>query len=196
MAGRQKGWIMKLDRTGLTMVAVVAFTAAAVSIAVVGERPAAAEDPAFGGSADVEFAGKLWKAMEGYRDWPMSSDVYPGISPHGAFLRVYYNMVHVDGEPYHLIVKDNFGGEGATRQAVADAPDDYLAAVTIMLQREPGYDSDNDNWFWVKYAPDGSIEANPKGMALAGRVAKGADEGCIACHHHAKGDDYLFSNDE
>ena len=65
-----------------------------------------------------------------------------------------------------------------------------------MLQREPGYDADNQNWFWVKYAPDGNIEKNPAGKRLAGRVAKGAPKGCISCHLQAGGNDYLYSNDE
>ncbi len=30
---------------------------------------------------------------------------------------------------------------------------------------------------------------NPKGMKLAGRVAKGMDQGCIACHRSVGGDD-------
>ncbi|MFQ5491051.1 MAG: hypothetical protein ACE5GE_10045, partial [Phycisphaerae bacterium] len=68
--------------------------------------------------------------------------------------------------------------------------------VTIMLQRETGYDSDNDNWFWVKYSPKGEVMKNPKDMLLAGRVAKGMSAGCISCHSQAGGDDYLYSNDE
>jgi hypothetical protein len=32
-------------------------------------------------------------------------------------------------------------------------------------------------------------------MSLAGRVAKGMDMGCIACHKGAKDNDYLFFND-
>ena len=63
-------------------------------------------------------------------------------------------------------------------------PTEWLKAVTIMLQREPGYD-DNDNWFWVKYAPDGSVMKNPKGIKA----------GCISCHLSAEGGDYLFFND-
>jgi cytochrome c peroxidase len=43
--------------------------------------------------------------------------------------------------------------------------------------------------------PDGSLDENDNGMAMAGRVAKGADKGCIACHAKAKGDDYVFTND-
>ena len=65
-----------------------------------------------------------------------------------------------------------------------------------MLQREAGYDDDNDNWFWAKYAPDGSVMANPKGMKLAGRVAKGMPAGCISCHLSAEDGDYLFFNAE
>ena len=154
----------------------------------------------FGGDKDVAFANKLWKAMEGYSDWTLKSRVYPGKSPHGAFLRMYYNIVSVDGKLYHLIVKENFmgkdaGGNMVDLETVAKSPAKYLGAVTIMLQREAGYDSDNNNWFWVKYKADGSIDMNDKKMALAGRVAKGMDMGCIACHKGAKDKDYVFVND-
>jgi hypothetical protein len=63
-----------------------------------------------------------------------------------------------------------------------------------MFRREAGFDSDNQDWFWVKYLPDGTLDKNPKGMALAGKIAKGSDAGCIACHVGADGDDYLFVN--
>lgn len=149
----------------------------------------------FSGEEDVKFADELWKAMKGYEKWPMKSDVYPGKSPHGAFLRMYYNVVNVDGKPYHVIIKDNFGGEGATLETVSESPEKYLAAVTVMVQREAGYDPDNNDWFWAKYKADGAVDKNPKGMALAGRVAKGMDTGCIACHKGAKDNDYVFVND-
>jgi len=170
--------------------AIVLIVAASIfSRSVVGEQ----EMP-FGGPTDIEFANQLWKAMKGYDDWPMKSDVYPGASPHGKFLRLYYNVVNIDGKPYHVIIKDNFGGKKL--EEVAKSPKENLAAVTVMLQREAGYDSDNHDWFWVKYKADGSIDKNPKGMSLAGRVAKGMDAGCIACHKNAKGADYIFANDE
>ena len=63
-----------------------------------------------------------------------------------------------------------------------------------MFQREDGYDSDNQNWFWAKFTPDGGLDKNPKGMMLAGRVAKGKPKGCIACHTAAPGGDYIFTN--
>jgi len=153
------------------------------------------QDMEFGGPADVEFAAGLWASMQGYHDWPMASDVYPGASPHGSFLRLYYNIVHVDGAPYHVIVKDNFGGDGATLETVSENPADYLVAVTAMLHREPGYDPDNMDWFWVKYDADGTVSKNDMDTALAGRVAKGMDAGCIACHANAGGGDYYFTND-
>lgn len=168
---------------------------ASLALVVISFQSLVGQETPFGGSDDVAFAEKSWKAIEDYESWPMKSGYYPGQSPHGKFLRIYYNIVNVDGKPYHVIVKDNFGGEGATQESVAESPDEYLAAVTIMLQREDGYDPENNNWFWVKYGPDGKILENPKGMALAGRVAKGTGSGCIACHANAKGGDYLFSND-
>jgi hypothetical protein len=148
----------------------------------------------FGGKEDIEFANNLWKEMKDYEDWQMKSDVYPGVSPHGKFLRLYYNFVNVDGKSYHVIIKDNFGGKKL--EEVAKSPSEYLGAVTVTLQREPGYDSDNKDWFWVKYKADGTIDKNEKDMALAGRVAKGMDTGCISCHVNAKGKDYVFTNDE
>ncbi len=149
----------------------------------------------FGEQEDIDFAGAVWKAMDGYGTWKMQSDVYPGGTPHGMFVKLYYNMVTVDGTPYHVIVKDNFGGEGVDLETVSTDPAKYLMAVTIMVQREAGYDADNNDWFWAKYMADGTVEKNPQGMMLAGRVAKGMDMGCIACHANAQGGDYLFTND-
>ncbi|MFC1718255.1 cytochrome P460 family protein [Candidatus Poribacteria bacterium] len=154
----------------------------------------------FGGDADVAFANKLWEGIEGYTEWPIKSKVYVGQSPHGAYLRMYYNVVNLDGKPYHIIIKDNYMGKDAAGnevdlETVAKSPQKYLAAVTPMVQREDGYDSDNNDWFYAKFNPDGTIAKNPKDMLLAGRVAKGMDAGCIACHKAAKGNDYLFVND-
>ncbi len=140
-------------------------------------------DMPFGGKADVEFAGKAWTAMKGYDKWLIKSEMLPGQSPHGKFLKLYYNIINVDEKPYHIVIKENF------------MPDKKLAAITVMVQREAGYDTDNNNWFYAKYDPDGSVSKNDKGMALAGRVAKGMNMGCIACHKAAEDKDYIFIND-
>ncbi len=152
--------------------------------------------PPFGGAEDVAYAEAVWAAMDGYRDWKLHTDVYKGQSPHGSYLRLFSTFITVDGGTHPIIVKENYGGQGVSAEAATADPDQWLKAVTIMLQREDGYDSDNDNWFWVKFSPSGEILKNPKDMLLAGRVAKGMPKGCIACHTQAGGGDYLFSNDE
>lgn len=180
-----------------SLVGIVALVAVAVFVTAA-DKPAGEMDEMkmpFGGPKDVGFAGGLWTAMDGYQSWPLASGYYNGASPHGAFIRMYYGLVTVDGSPYHVIVKDNFGGEGATLETVAERPADYLMAITVMVQREYGYDADNNDWFWVKYGADGSVGMNDMGMALAGRVAKGMDMGCIACHKSAGDGDFLFIND-
>ena len=118
-----------------------------------------------------------------------------GASPHGKFLRMFSSDVTVDEIARPIIVKENYGGPGVSAKAATDSPEQWLKAVTIMLQREAGYDDNNENWFWMKYAPDGSVMKNPKGMQLAGRVAKGMPAGCISCHLSADGGDYLYFND-
>jgi len=170
---------------------------AAIVVVGTGVFPACTngEGMPFGGPEEVEFAEALWAAMGGYQGWLMKSDYTPGGSPHGDFVRLYYNMVSVGETPYHVIVKDNFGGEGSTLAALPEEADTRLMAVTVMAQREAGYDEENGNWFWAKYDADGTVSANDQGVVLAGRVAKGSTMGCIACHANAQGGDYLFTND-
>ena len=162
----------------LAAVVLVVFTLSILPRFVVG-----AEKMPFGGKEDIMFANQVWQGMMDYEKWPIQSDMMPGNTPHGKFIQMYYSMVSVDGKPYHIVVKDNFN------------PDKKLVAITAMIQRKAGYDPDNNDWFWVKYNADGFVDKNPMGMALAGRVAKGMDQGCIACHKGAKDNDYLFFND-
>lgn len=182
----KRGWI-----GGTLAVAVVALGALAIAPTV-----GCGQDTPFGSPADVDFAHALWEGMNGYDNWLLTTDVYPGASPHGMFLRMYYNVITIGGEPYHVIVKDNFGGKDLTMEMVKANQADHLAAVTVMVQREAGYDPDNNDWFWVKFGSDGVIDKTEDGAMLAGRVAKGMNMGCIACHVNAGGGDYLFTNDE
>lgn len=163
-----------------------------ITVSLTSNSPA---DKPFGNKVDIQFAKEIWDAMEDYDEWHMKSGFYPGQSPHGKVLRLYYNIVNVDGKPYHVIVKDNYGGEQATVENVSRSPEDYLAAVTIMVQMDDGYDPENNDWFWAKYNADGNIDENARGVKLAGRVAKGMSAGCIACHVKARDGDYIFTND-
>lgn len=106
---------------------------------------------------------------------------YEGTRPHGALLRTFGNetaVSHTDElPPGSIIVKENY------------KPNKELAAITVMKKVEE-YDPENQNWFWVKYNPDGSV-AEAKGKKLSGKVGS-----CIGCHGSAGGDDYVYTNDE
>lgn len=161
-----------------------------------------AEGPPFGGPADIEYAGQIWAALGTLNmvgDGATVADVYPGGAPHGELLETITTTTTIDGHDGTLIVKKNFAapadGDGITPEDVAADPNAYLVAVTIMFQREDGYDADNANWFWAKYLPDGSLDRNPADMQLAGRVGnREADAGCLGCHDDAPGEDYIFTN--
>jgi hypothetical protein len=156
------------------------------------EQPAAAMEAPFGGADDVAYADTLWARMEelGFNTKP--GILQPGQSPHGEVIEILEGTI--DGKK--VIVKRNYGGEGVSVEAVEADRAKYLAAVTVMAKREEGYDPDNHDWFWVKYQPDGAVAANPKGMSLAGRVAKGMDTGCIACHKSAAATEMVFAYGE
>jgi hypothetical protein len=185
-----------------TFLGIVVLSLAAIALFLVppqvqsADQAPAVKETAYGGVRDVTFASMIWPELARYGTWLMRSDYLPGKSPHGDFVRVYYNTVNLNGTPYHVLLKENFGGEGAALVTVAKEPAKYLKALTVMIQREAGYDPDNRNWFWVKYNPDGTVAADEKGLVLAGRIAKGQAVGCIACHANARGGDYIFTNDK
>ncbi|GMQ90223.1 MAG: hypothetical protein BMS9Abin10_0577 [Gammaproteobacteria bacterium] len=158
-------------------------------------RPA----PAFGSSADVNYAKTLWKALRKTRlvgESSIGSTPYKGTHPHGTILETLDGVIKVTGDKGEVIVKKNYGGPGTSKTNVADNPKKYLKSITVMFRRPNGYDPDNKDWFWVKYAPNGLILNNPAGKPLAGRVAKGVrGKGCIDCHKTAPGGDYVFNHD-
>ena len=159
---------------------------------------AAAQSAPFGTPEDTEYARLLWEVMESSRlagRGALMSTPYDGAPPHGMMLETFYTTATIDGYTGNLIIKRNYGPEGVEAEAILAAPEEHLGSITVMFQREEGYDPDNMNWFWVKYLPDGTLDKNPKGMALAGRVAKGAEKGCIACHSLAPGGDMVYTTD-
>jgi len=144
----------------------------------------------FGGHADVSYAKNLWNKIEAKGLNSTPSNLYVGGPPHGKVREVLEAMI--DGK--RVVVKRNYGGKDITIKKVAQNRDKYLKAITVMAKREKGYDNDNANWFWVKYTKNGDLMKNPKGMKLAGKVAKGMPVGCIACHASASGSDYVFKH--
>ena len=186
----------------------VGLAAAAIAGAVVAgagwvnDRPAlaqAGDDIFFGGQQDIAFAERLWRELAAARlagQGAISSRPYEGVEPHGAILVTLQGELTVDDHTGAVIVKNNYIGESVSVGSVADNPDLNLAAITVMFRRAAGYDSENLDWFWAKYSSDGSLQTNPQGVRLAGRIGKNPEDACIACHRFAPGDDYVFLNDQ
>ncbi len=159
-------------------------------------QPSLSDKKPYGGPKDLAFAKKVWSQMKNYRKWELHSELLKGQTPHGKWVKIYTSWLRVDGTLFPIIVKDNFRGRGINKKRIIEDPNPWLKAVTIMVKREKGYDKENQDWFWAEYDPKGAIINSPKGIPLAGRIAKGSSKGCISCHSQADGNDYLFSNDE
>ncbi len=125
---------------------------------------------------------KLWNYItekspyEGWGFWPGHTEIYPGKSPHGAYLKLYANPVALkaaregkalpDGS---ILVKLNYAKDKET-----------LKAITPMYKVK-GYNPEAGDWFWAKYGPKGKV------------MAEGKVDGCINCHRAKKAADYIFT---
>lgn len=153
---------------------------------------------AFGDAADLAFADRLWRALESARlvgRGAIQTRPYPGRHPHGAIVQRFVRPLDVAGETGELWVLRSYGGERVDVQSVAETPGRYLQSVSVMYRRA-GYDPSHRDWFWVSYLPDGTLDRNPQGRPLAGRIDP-ADTlgGCIACHSVAPGGDLRFDRE-
>ena len=147
--------------------------------------------PPFGSQEDITFAKTMWEKLHAAGFDALHNNLYVGGPPHGKVREVMEGIV--DGKL--VIAKTNYGGKDITIAKVKADPKKYLKAVTIMV-KVPGYDTDDQDWFWAKYKADGSLFSNEKKMPLAGRVAKGMPVGCISCHQSASGSDFVFSHNK
>jgi hypothetical protein len=140
--------------------------------------------PAVSGVAD-EFASNFWTYITetnpytGWGYWPGKYGMYPGKSPHGAYLKVFANGVALkaarEGRPMPdgaILVKENYGDDQET-----------LMAVTPMYKVQ-GYYPAGGNWWWAKFGPDGKA------------MASGQVKGCINCHSAQKANDWIFTQAE
>ena len=135
------------------------------------------------------FWNYLTKSKSRYRKWKAfpgsTTEMYEGASPHGAYLRLFANS-KARKNPQELphgsiIVKENYGADQKT-----------LMAVTVMY-RSPGYDPAHNDWYWVKYLPNGKVAKTPPDKGS--RPIVGRFQSCIDCHDGADGNDYTFAND-
>ncbi|MEX2527104.1 MAG: cytochrome P460 family protein [Gemmatimonadota bacterium] len=121
--------------------------------------------------------------QESWALWPETEAFYQGIDPHGALLTTYVNTVAESA----LLAGQTMLPEGSVVVKENFMPDEQLAAVTVMYKRT-GYNPEHNDWFFVKYLPDGSLDQTPGGMAMEGRVP-----GCQACHMAKRDVDYLYT---
>lgn len=169
-----------------SLLAGVVLLSGCTAMKVMIERP-------FGSSDDVKEASVLWNKLEkkGYID--AKSTLYEGSMPHGSIQEVVEGTI--DG--HVVVVKRNYRGENLTIDDVKANREKYLKIITVMEKREKGYDSENQDWFYAKYKPDGSLDTKMGIIPLAGRVGKGVDGmTCISCHSTAPDGGYRFIKDD
>jgi hypothetical protein len=133
------------------------------------------------GGAD-EYATRFWtyltetNSYTGWGYWPGKYGMYPGKTPHGAYLKLYANGIALkaarEGRPMPdgaILVKENYGKDKKT-----------LMAVTPM-HKVKGYNPNGGDWWWAKYGPNGEVQAS------------GAVKGCINCHRAQQAKDWIFT---
>ena len=133
----------------------------------------AAEVPITDGRDVIDYLNK--NNYQSWQLWPGKTKLYEGKHPHGALLTTYVSKGAYDAIEAKVgripdggfIVKENY------------TPNKKLAAVTVMYKKD-GYNAEGGDWFWLKYAPDGTIQKE-------GKVG-----GCIGCHAAVKNNDWLF----
>ena len=63
----------------------------------------------------------------------------------------------IGGHDGLLLIKWNYLGDGITQEMVDSDPDTFLDSITVMFQREAGYDPENQNWFSSLYSTSVSM---------------------------------------
>ena len=136
-------------------------------------------------AADSEMPGPdaaaLWKYItetDPYTKWGQWSD-FAGIqksrSPHGPRVRVFVNKIGLEmtapPAPYGMI---------EVKEALNNI--DGIKNITVQYKVSEGYNPKGGDWFWVKYSPEGRVDA-------AGKV-----KGCIKCHRGKGTNDYITSH--
>ncbi|QDU96978.1 cytochrome P460 family protein [Lignipirellula cremea] len=129
-----------------------------------------------------------WLAQSQYRNWKgpngQPAEFQPGEGPHAALVKTYVND-HAAGDAKNLsrgsvLVTENYSAEKR------------LLSVTVM-QRAPGFDPPQGDWYYAQYLPQGRIAADVVGRNT--EPAAGKVSSCIDCHRKAGGGDYAYFND-
>ena len=108
--------------------------------------------------------------------WPGEGEFESAREPHGDFVTTFISDTALSS------IENKEGNMSAGSIIVKNNYDDNkeLVAITAMYKVD-GYDPEHNDWFWAKYLPDGTIEA------------EGNIEDCNGCHGMKKSNDYIFS---
>jgi hypothetical protein len=149
----------------------------AIFLIFVASQPQASDEflPSSNGAALWSYITHV-NPYQGYHFWIAKEGYYKGRDPHGAILRTFVNpQAYLDlknGKPQFsngaMIVKEGYTA-------------DFQPLMTVVMYKIKDYNPGANDWFWVKYSPDGKVEK------------EGKVEGCIKCHSGAMAVDYAFS---
>ena len=138
-------------------------------------QPDGGKSASFGFDTDVAYSSQLWETLSAERivgdNAVAKKPFFGGAKPHGMILELAYQPVTIGGHTGFVVVKKNYDGDGVSINAVEKNRSKYLHSITVMYQREAGYDEDNQNWFWAKYGPKGELlqkQINGRDIGLAG----------------------------
>jgi hypothetical protein len=150
-------------------------------------------DQSSGRAVDDAYAAKLWAYMVDNQlvgEGRMRSFPFVGLRPHGSIQEIITTEAEIDGHKGRLIVKHNYGAaeELNPKKVYTANQDENYEALTIMFQREEGYDPSNNDWFWAEYNPDGSI------LVYEGARLSGRSPTCLGCHTPLGGNDREILN--
>lgn len=120
-----------------------------------------------------------------YVEWaqfPEADGIISSALPHGPLARV-----HING-PVEAAL-DNFGGQlpdGSiiVKESFDENMDESGDSITVMW-KVAGFDPENNDWFWARFAFDGTI------------VAEGNVSGCVNCHGfpEPRANDFVYLHD-
>ncbi|MFH2218689.1 MAG: cytochrome P460 family protein [Pseudomonadota bacterium] len=107
--------------------------------------------------------------------WPDHQGMQSGRAPHGPLHKVYVNDRGLNSSKPPLkdgsiLVKENY------------SKDEKLGAITVMYKVND-YNPGDGDWFWVKYSPDGKVDAF------------GKPNGCIGCHGVRADNDFVTTHE-
>ncbi|MCF6148883.1 MAG: cytochrome P460 family protein [Candidatus Kuenenia sp.] len=146
-------------------------------------------------SPNEKIANELWYyignkiCQNNWKMWPGKTAFYEGEEKehHGSLSTTYVNDI-----AYEVIEnKKGLMPPGATIVKENYTADKALESITVMHKAE-GFHPDTNDWFWIKFEPNGKVIAmvtNNGDTTLSDKVAE-----CIGCHKKQIDNDYIFTS--